>query len=270
MSNLKFEKIQLSYNILSFVWFGLGKINMHRFFVSVHNISAQRVIISDSRVHQIRDVLRMKTGDEIIVLDNTGFEYQARLLNISPKEVVGEIISKKICESEPRTQITLYQSLLAREKFEFVLQKCTEIGVTQFVPVITERSIVRKAEKITKQKLARFESIIAEAAEQSARGKIPILKKPVDLSQAVSELDDYDVCLVGSTQNCHSLKKVLQECKLCQNNLALFIGPEGGFSDRELDFMEIRAVKLFSLGKRILRTETAAVAATAIILYELG
>ena len=242
---------------------------MHRFFVNVSDISAHRVIISDSRVHQIRDVLRMKTGDEIIVLDNTGFEYRTRLLNISQKEAVGEIISKKPCETEPRTQITLYQSLLVREKFEFVLQKCTEIGVTQFVPVITERSIVRKAEKITEQKLTRFESIIAEAAEQSARGKIPILKNPVDLSGAVSELDDYDICLVGSTRNCDSLKKILQECKSQAERIALFIGPEGGFSNRELELFDSMTAKSFSLGNRILRTETAAVAAAAIILYEL-
>lgn len=242
---------------------------MHRFFVNIGDISVKRVIFSDSRVHHIRDVLRMKTGDEIIVLDNTGFEYQTRLSNISQKEVVGEIMSKKLCETEPRMQITLYQSLLAREKFEFVLQKCTEIGVTQFVPVITERSIVRKAEKITEQKHSRFESIITEAAEQSARGKIPILKNPLYLSQAVSELDYYDICLVGSTQNCHSLKKILRECKPCQKNIALFIGPEGGFSERELELLSGREVNFFSLGKRILRTETAAVASTAVILYEL-
>lgn len=243
---------------------------MHRFFVDISDISAGRVIISDSRVHQIRDVLRMKTGNQIIVLDNKGFEYQTRLLSISTKEIVGEIISKNRCESEPRIQITLYQSLLAREKFEFVLQKCTEIGVTQFIPVITERSIVRKAEKITKQKLARFESIIEEAAEQSSRGKIPLLRNPTDLSEALLAADDYDICLVGSTKNCDSLKKILRGHNSQAERIALFIGPEGGFSDRELELLGSREIKSFSLGKRILRTETAAVAATAIILYELG
>ena len=242
---------------------------MHRFFVNIGNISENKVVISDSRVHQLRDVLRMKTGDEIIVLDNTGLEYRVRLANISPKEITGEIIDKKTSEAEPLTKITLYQSLLAREKFEFVLQKCTEIGVTSFVPVITERSIVRKADKITNNKLTRFENIITEAAEQSARGKIPVLNDPVNLSQALSELEDYDICLAGSTQKCPSLKKILKESKTHPENIALFIGPEGGFSENELELLAGRAVKLFSLGERILRTETAALVASAIILYEL-
>ena len=242
---------------------------MHRFFVNVQNISAGRVKIIDSRVHQIRDVLRMKTGDEIIVLDNTGMEYIARLTSISNKEIVGEIIEKRRNEAEPHTKITLYQSLLARDKFEFVIQKCTEIGVTHFVPVITERSIVRKAEKITRQKISRFESIISEAAEQSARGKIPTLRNPVELSKIVSELDKFDIILVGSTQKCAPLNEILQNCTTHPENAALFIGPEGGFSERELDFLSGGTIKHFSLGKRILRTETAAMAASAIILYEL-
>ncbi len=241
---------------------------VHRFFVNVQDIKAEKVIITDSRVHQIRDVLRMKTGDEIIALDNTGLEYQVRIVNISSREVVGEVTGKNRSESEPHTKITLFQSILARDKFEFVLQKCTEIGVTQFVPVITERSIVRKAGKITEQKLSRFENILAEAAEQSARGKIPSLKNPVELSRAVTELESYDICLVGSTQNCQSLKRILQNGKPGLENVALFIGPEGGFSDKELEFLSGRAVQSFSLGKRILRTETAAIAASAIILFE--
>jgi 16S rRNA (uracil1498-N3)-methyltransferase len=242
---------------------------MHRFFVNSKDIAARKVVIADSRVHQIRDVLRMKAGNEIIVLDNTGLEYHVRLTNIKPKEIVGEVIEKKRSDAEPHTKITLYQSILARDKFEFVLQKCTEIGVTQFVPVITERSIVRRAEKITEQKLSRFESIIAEAAEQSERGNIPSLRSPIELFQVVSEMGKNDMCLFGSTQNCQSLKNILQVCRSHPENIALFIGPEGGFSEKEIEFLVVRGVQPFSLGKRILRTETAAVAASAIILYEL-
>ncbi len=242
---------------------------MQRFFVNKESISTGQVIISDSRVHQIRDVLRMKVGDEVIALDNTGEEYHTRLISISQKEVVGEILSQKKCEAEPRTKITLYQSMLARDKFEVVLQKCTEAGVTCFVPVITERSLVRKPEKITKEKMSRFESIIAEAAEQSGRGVIPSLKNPVVMSQALSESGDYDICLVGSTLDCISLKDILRSCETKPEKIALFIGPEGGFSDSELETMNSRGVKAFSLGKRILRTETAGVVSSAIVLYEL-
>jgi 16S rRNA (uracil1498-N3)-methyltransferase len=245
-----------------------GAIDMQRFFVSKNDMTAEQVIIADSRVHQIRDVLRMKTGDEIIVLDNTGWEYHVRLINISKNEISGEIINKEKCQAEPSTQITLYQSLLAREKFEFVLQKCTEVGISSFMPVITERSIVRNAEKITKEKLARFENIIAEAAEQSGRGIIPSLKNPVNLNQAASELEKFDFSLVGSTQECMTLKNVLRNTQY--EKIALFIGPEGGFGESELQLLNSRGVTSFSLGKRILRTETASIVAAAIVFYELG
>ncbi len=242
---------------------------MQRFFVNKESISAKQVIITDSRVHQIRDVLRMKIGDEIIVLDNTGMEYHVKLTDISQKAVAGEIIGSRKCEAEPHTRITLYQSMLARDKFEVVLQKCTEAGVSCFVPVITERSIVRKPDKITKEKLSRFENIIAEAAEQSGRGIIPSLKNPVVMNQAWAELDGYDICLVGSTLECSSLKDILRSCETHPEKIALFIGPEGGFSDGELEVLNSRGVKPFSLGKRVLRTETAGVVASAIVLYEL-
>jgi 16S rRNA (uracil1498-N3)-methyltransferase len=249
---------------------------MQRFFVNKESISAKQVIIADSRVHQIRDVLRMKIGDEIIVLDNTGVEYHVRLTDISQKEVAGEIIGRKKCEAEPHTKITLYLSLVAREKLEFILQKCTEVGVSCFVPVITERSIVRSPEKITKEKLSRYENIISEAAEQSHRGIIPVLRSPINFNQAVSELENYDICLVGSTSpGVPPLKNILQEVEThghasLPEKVAVFIGPEGGFSEKELEVLERRGAKPFSLGKRILRTETAVVCTPAIILYELG
>ena len=243
---------------------------MHRFFVDKKNISDKQVIITDSRVHQIRDVLRMKIGDDIIVLDNTGFEYQVSLTKFSSNEVIGEIVYKKQSEAEPKTRITLFQSLLAREKFELVLQKCTEVGVESFVPIVTERSIVRRPEKITNKKHTRFESIITEAAEQSARGKIPTLASPIKLSQAVSELNNFDICLFGSMEKeCATLKQMLQNADTAPVNVALFIGPEGGFSEKEYENFNSRGVSAFSLGKRILRTETAAIIASAVILHEL-
>ena len=242
---------------------------MQRFFVDKETISEKQVLITDSRVHQIRDVLRMKIGDEIIVLDNTGIEYHAKLTNISQKEVAGEIIRKEKCQAEPKTQITLFQSLLAREKFQVVLQKCTEVGVCNFVPIITERSIVRKPEKIKKEKLSRFQSIITEAAEQSGRATVPSIQNVVFKSQALSELNEFDICLYGSILDCSSLKQILRDSKFSPEKIALFIGPEGGFSDSEIEEFSKRAVQPFSLGRRVLRTETAGIVSAAVILYEL-
>lgn len=243
---------------------------MHRFFMLQENFQGKQVILTGHQAHQIRNVLRMGTGDLIIVLDNTGSEYTVLLTEIARQQIVGEVIDKQHAQGEPYTQITLYQSLLAREKFEWVLQKCTEVGVTRFVPMVTERSLVQRKDTITARRLCRWQRIITEAAEQSGRGLIPQLEGPVNFDIAVSGLGDFDRCLIGSAQpDSLSLKKVLQAGKTEPVAIAVFIGPEGGFTDNEMQLARAKGVTPISLGPRILRTETAAVVTSALILYEL-
>jgi 16S rRNA (uracil1498-N3)-methyltransferase len=246
---------------------------MHRFFVNEGSLVGKRVSLINKQAHQIFNVLRMRPGDVITVLDNSGFEYMVNLIKIGRQEVIGEVISKQQSQAEPRTQITLYQSLLAREKFEWVLQKCTEVGVTSFVPVVTERSIVRRQDAITPRKLSRWRDIITEAAEQSGRGRIPQLDAPVNFVDAVSMLEDFDCCLIGSPQAGKGLREILLAGdfkKDSNRQIALFVGPEGGFTDDEVADACGKGATAFSLGKRILRTETAAVVAASLILHELG
>jgi len=152
---------------------------MNRFFVSKSDLHGEQVVLGRRQAHQIRNVLRMKTGDPLIVLDNAGFEYEAALTELRKDTAVAQIIEKRPAPAEPSVRLTLYQSLLARDKFELLLQKCTEIGVARFVPVITERSIVRNTDTVTPKKLARWRRILTEAAEQSHRGRIPELDQPV-------------------------------------------------------------------------------------------
>jgi len=244
---------------------------MHRFFVTEKNLLGQQVVFTGRQAHQIRNVLRMKSGDHVIVLDNTGCEYTVILTKVGRQNVIGEIVSRQQAQAEPNTQITLYQSLLAREKFEWVLQKCTEVGVASFVPIVTERSIVRRQDAITPRKLSRWRDIITEAAEQSGRGRIPQIEDPVNFADAVSRLSCFDRCLIGTLgTNGVSIKGVLQFGSDEPVTVALFIGPEGGFTDDEVADACCKGATAFSLGKRILRTETAAVVASAVILYELG
>jgi 16S rRNA (uracil1498-N3)-methyltransferase len=244
---------------------------MHRFFVVEKNLRGKQVFLTGRQAHQIRNVLRMKPGDHIIVLDNTGCEYTVVLTKVGRQDVVGEVISQRQAQAEPKMQITLYQSLLAREKFEWVLQKCTEVGVTKFVPMITERSIVRRPDAITSRKLSRWRDIIAEAAEQSGRGLIPQLNAPVNFADALCRLGDFDRCLIGTlAADGSNIREILQTRETKPVAVALFIGPEGGFTDGEIADTCSKGATAFSLGKRILRTETAAVVASAVILYELG
>ena len=243
---------------------------MHRFFVSPDSMHGEKIILAGPQAHQIRDVLRMKSGDKIIALDNTGYEYTVSLSKIERQEVIGEVIDKNKSEGEPKVQITLFQSLLAREKFEWVLQKSTEVGVCSFVPVVTQRSIVRRLESVTANKISRWKSIITEAAEQSGRGRIPRLEEPLNFSDVLSGLEDFDCTLLGSAQvGAPGLREIIKASGSEIKKIALFIGPEGGFIEKEIAEASGRGAKEFSLGKRVLRTETAAVVASALILYEL-
>jgi 16S rRNA (uracil1498-N3)-methyltransferase len=241
---------------------------MHRFFVDKSSIAGDEVELKTKQSHQIYTVLRLREGERIIVLDNTGFEYKVELIKASKNLISGKIIEKRPAAGEPKAKLTLYQSLLSREKFEFILQKCTEIGVSRFVPIVTQRSIVR--ETTTKEgKLERWRNIIMEAAEQSGRGLIPELRVPIDYREAIVETEDYDMSLIACTKRGRELHGSLALVKE-DGHVSLFIGPEGGFTDEEVESCLEEGAMPVTLGRRILRTETAGVVASALVLYELG
>ncbi len=243
---------------------------MDRFFTGQENIGDKEVVLEGQQAHQIYNVLRKKAGEHIIVLDNHGFEYEIELKTIKKEKITGQIEEKRKAGGEPNVEITLYQSLLSRDKFEWVLQKCTEVGVNRFVPIVTERSIVRQ-ESIKANKIKRWRRIIQEAAEQSARGRIPELEKAVSFEEAIAMLDVFDYKIMTHTQgHGKSLRQYLKNSNKKTKSVALFIGPEGGFTENEVQTAKKNDIALISLGQRILRTETAAVVASSLILYESG
>lgn len=244
---------------------------MNRFFVSESDIQGERVVLGGEQAHQILHVLRMKAGERITVLDNTGLECEVLLTDVGRHEVEGRIESRRAGVGEPGVELTLYQSLLGREKFELVLQKCTEVGVSRFVPVITQRSLVRDADSVTPKKLTRWRRIITEAAEQSHRSKIPELAEPLRFEEVVSELNGFDRCLIASPYERQiTLQKSIRSETKELKSIALLIGPEGGFTEQEIDAAVEAGAIAVSLGPRILRTETAAIVTAAIVLYELN
>ena len=241
---------------------------LHRFFVLPERIRGEEVVLTE-QAHQIRDVLRLKVSERVIVLDNEGWEYEVELTAAGRGEVRGKVAERREASGEPEVRITLYQSLLAREKFEWVLQKCTEIGVAGFVPVVTERSVVRDS-GIKASRSGRWRRIIQEAAEQSHRGRLPELAAPVKFKEAVAGLDGFDTSLVAAPEARNkSLRACLGDGKGA-GSISLFIGPEGGFTEDEVRQLCGGGAIAFSLGERILRTETAAVVASSVILYEMG
>lgn len=238
---------------------------MHRFFVPSEWIDRDKVVFSSSQARQLREVLRLKAGDRITVLDNSGLEYQVNIVDIKHNLAEGEVVECYPYTNEPEVEITLYQALLKGKKFDLVLQKCTEIGVIGFVPVICERCI---ASIPSKSRVTRWQRIIIEAAEQSGRGRVPILHPPADFKQACEAVRGFSL-LPWETGESRGIKAAIRNIGHVKH-VNIFIGPEGGFEPDEVEFARSRGILPVTLGKRILRSETAGMVTASAILYEYG
>lgn len=240
---------------------------MHRFFIPPENIHTDHIEFNGKCAHQIARVLRLKEGDECIALDNLGNEVAGRLEQVSPETCLATVIEKRRAD-EPRVRLLMLLSLTQREKFEWMLQKCTEIGAAGFLPVISQRSLVQgKTETLAKYE--RWQMILKEAAEQSGRGMIPQLLPPANLKEAVMNTrDEYALRLIPwEDEKQTGIKTMLREGNPAQ--VALLIGPEGGFSAEEVETATDAGFLRVTLGRRILRMETAAVVSAALIFHEL-
>ena len=240
---------------------------MHRFFVDPNYFSGERITLPPAIAHQIRNVLRLRVGSAILVLDNSGAEYEVLLRQVDRQQVIGEAVAKRPSPNEPTVQLTLYQALMKRDKFEWVLQKGTEIGVSAFVPLVTQRSLVQDVD-LKANKQARWHKIITEAAEQSRRGRIPELHPPQTLVQALESHPAQPGLIAWEEEDSLRLRGALVEGER-PSHISLFIGPEGGFATEEVEAAQAAGIQAITLGKRILRAETAALVAAALVLYEL-
>ena len=240
---------------------------MNRFFLPIECFHPGEVIFDTDTSHQISRVLRLKTGNQVIVLDGTGAEYLLELSHVGKSTSAGRIITKRENKTEPRVHLTVLVGLTQREKFEWVLQKCTEIGAAAFTPVITSRSIVQDI-RTTGQKTDRWQQILKEAAEQSGRARIPVLNPPVLFLQALEQLRGFDLGLVAyENEKGLSIRKALRGYQ--GESLGILIGPEGGLAEEESLRARQSGIQLVSLGVRIFRMETAAIVATTLILHQL-
>lgn len=246
---------------------------MQRFFLPGAAFQEGQVRFPEEIAHQIHSVLRLQPGDPVVALDNSGWEYRVVLRTVRPKEAAGEIVAKNWNEREPRLRVCLLQSVLKGDHFEWVLQKGTELGVSGFVPLLTRRTIVPKSGDFRPGKLERWRKIITEAAEQSGRGRLPELLVPRRLEQAAAGLEPGALSLIAwEKQTGGSLRAALRE-RLASGPISavnLMIGPEGGFEAAEVELAAQCGVQPVTLGRRILRAETAGITAAALILYELG
>ncbi len=240
-----------------------------RFFLPNDCFQPDRVTFPEAVQNQVGRVLRLRAGDEVIALDSTGLQYHLRLELNAEGLFIGKIKSKEKNLAEPSVQITLYISLTQREKFELILQKGTELGVAAFQPYVSSRSLIRCSDSFGKKR-ERWESILREAAEQCRRGRIPSLLPPLILDAAVQQAAGKHRLNLAAWEDEQqvSLSDALAGFD-GRGSLGLFVGPEGGFSESEAGQMCAAGMRVFSLGRRILRMETAAMLAPALVLYQL-
>jgi 16S rRNA (uracil1498-N3)-methyltransferase len=222
-------------------------------------------------VRHIRNVLRMKRGDSVVVCDGTGREYTGVIVDIGDRVALS--VADIVQSAEPRTEITLYQCVPKQSRMEVVIQKSTELGVVRFVPVLSERSVPRPRDD--GRRMERWRRIAREAAKQSGRSVVPSVDSPVTLSDAVGTFGGYDLVLFPyENEDGVTIKDVLRGCLSRMGGdgllqVAVVIGPEGGFAAAEAAAIVGAGGEACSLGGTILRTETAGPAAISMVLYEL-
>lgn len=243
---------------------------MSIFYIKNEQINEENAYIEGEDVKHIKDVLRYNINDNIDICDENGIKYIAQIINMAKEKISLKILEVSEETSEPSVNITLFQGLPKVDKLEMIIQKCTELGVSEIVPVITERVIVKLDEKSASKKLERWNKIAQEAGKQSGRQKIPKVKNINNLKNLIEILPKYDILLLPyECEKEVTLKSVLRNLDKNVKNIAIFIGPEGGFSENDLKLLNLPNVKKVTLGPRILRTETAGLATVSMVLYEL-
>jgi len=243
---------------------------MHRFFVSPDQLEGDKVVITGPAAHHIQNVLRLGPGDPIVVLDNSGWEREVEIVEVGREQIAGRVLSRTLATGEPRTKVSLYQGVLKGSHFELVLQKGTELGIVEFVPLISQRCVISSLDDVDKKR-DRWQRIIQEAAEQSRRGRLPRLQSAMLFSQACERVKRAGgLSLMPWEEEEKANLKLVFGKEDRPFSINLFIGPEGGFTLEEVILAQRYGIVPITLGPRILRAETAGLVATAAILYELG
>lgn len=244
---------------------------MDRFFVDKKNINLENntCIIEGEDVKHISKVLRCRIGEELEVCDNNNNEYICEITNIDKNQVELNILEKVDIQRESDLKIKVYQGLPKGPKMEIILQKLTEVGVDEIILVQTKRTVVKVDDKKEDKKLERWERIIYEAAKQSKRGKVPTLRGVLTFKEALADMKENDFNIAPyENEKTKSIKQAIKGVNI--NNIGIFVGPEGGFEETEIEAIEDIGGQSVSLGPRILRTETASLVASSIVLYELS
>ncbi len=241
---------------------------MHRFFVDVSTDGIDEICITGDDVAHIVKVLRLKEDDEITVCDSDGRDCVCSISSVSKNEVKAWILRREDAGTEPPVKITLYQGVAKGDKLETVVQKSVELGAVKIVPVAMKRSVTQIKDPQKKQ--LRMQKIAQEAAKQCRRAIIPQVDEVLSFAKAMETIKGFDLKLLPyEDEKTQSIKTVLKNNTRAKN-ICIFIGPEGGFAPEEISLAREHGLETVSMGPRILRTETAPLAAITAVMYELG
>ena len=244
---------------------------MYHFFVDKNNIVDKTVIIEGQDFNHIKNVLRMREGEEISVGNGEDEnEYRCEIERYEDDRVICKLLFIKEANVELPSKVILYQCLPKADKMEMIIQKCVELGVSEIIPVASKRCVVKLDDKKASSKISRWQAIAEAAGKQSKRAYVPLIGQVTSFKEALKDAERADIKIIPYelAEGMEDTKKVFKSIKP-GTTVAIFIGPEGGFDETEIDEAIKAGIAPISLGKRILRTETAGMAVLAWIGYVL-
>lgn len=243
---------------------------MYHFFVRPEQIGTDSIQVTGSDVNHIKNVLRMKVGEQVLISNSIDRDYHCRIVEITQDQVVAEILSVKEEGTELPTKLYLFQGLPKNDKMELIIQKAVELGVYQIIPVATRRAVVKLDGKKEEAKVKRWNMIAESAAKQSKRIIIPEVTRVMTLKEAMNYAGAFDVNLIPfeHAEGMAGTRRELERVKPGMQ-VGIFIGPEGGFDDSEIELAAGRDIRPVTLGKRILRTETAGFTILSVLMFQL-
>ncbi|MFI3208047.1 MAG: 16S rRNA (uracil(1498)-N(3))-methyltransferase [Eubacteriales bacterium] len=243
---------------------------MQHFFVTPDQVKEDRIYIEGSDVNHIKNVLRMKIGEQLEINDGNNLKYLGHIEHIQENEIQILIEEKLEADTELPSKIYLFQGLPKADKMELVVQKAVELGATEIIPVETKRAVVKLDHKKKDKKVERWNNIAVSAAKQAARGVIPTVANVMTFKEAIAYAQSMDVRMIPYelAEGMNETKAFIEGIKPGQS-IAIFIGPEGGFAKEEVELAIESGAQAITLGKRILRTETAGLTTLSILMYHL-
>ena len=243
---------------------------MQHFFADPSCVDGEQIRLAGSDVNHMKNVLRMKPGEEVWVSDGEGMDYFCSVEGYEEKEAVLRVVKKEVSQTELASRLILFQGLPKGDKMEWIVQKAVELGVYQIIPTACRRCVVKLDPKKEEKKRLRWQSIAESAAKQSRRNIIPHIHEVVKFGQAVDYAKNLDITLIPYelAEDMEKTKQIFETIQPGQS-IGIFIGPEGGFDESEIVLAQENGISPITLGKRILRTETAGMAVLSVLMFQL-